>query len=448
MAEMYRAALYVRVSTEEQALKGLSPEAQRESLVEYAKNNNYIIVDTYIDDGKTARKELSQRKEFQRLISDVKQNKIDLILVTKLDRWFRNVADYHATQTILEKHGCNWKTTKENYDTTSASGRLHINIMLSVAQDEADRTSERIKAVFDYKLNRNEVISGALPMGFKIIDKHLAIDEDTQPIVLAMFEHFEMTASIRASLLYVQENFISDIRYSTVRKMITNPLYKGFYRDNTSYCEAIIEPERFDHIQTLIKKNVRVCQNNRDYIFSGLLICKTCGKRMTGFTRTNHRNGNTFIYAYYRCNNNNMQKLCSFNHVVCESSLEKYLLNKIKPCLESYISSFNIENIKKPMKKDTSKIKAKMKKLKELYVNDLIDIDDYKKDYDMYTKQLNEVIEVGQVKDIAFLKRFLDDVNVFDAYDTFNKKEKRAFWLSIIDKIEVAENREYKIIFL
>ena len=103
------------------------------------------IVDIYADEGITARKALNKRLEFQRLISDVKQGKIDLILVTKLDRWFRNIKDYHNTQEILEKHNCNWRTIYESYDTSTSSGRLHINIMLSVNQDECDRTSERIK---------------------------------------------------------------------------------------------------------------------------------------------------------------------------------------------------------------------------------------------------------------------------------------------------------------
>ena len=168
---MIRVALYIRVSTQEQSLHGLSLESQKDALISYANSHNMQIVDVYADEGITARKALNKRLEFQRLISDVKQGKIDLILVTKLDRWFRNIKDYHNTQEILEKHNCNWRTIYESYDTSTSSGRLHINIMLSVNQDECDRTSERIKAVFEHKKDKKEATTGAMPLGYKVLDK-------------------------------------------------------------------------------------------------------------------------------------------------------------------------------------------------------------------------------------------------------------------------------------
>ena len=91
---MTRAAIYIRVSTEEQAVHGLSLEAQKEALLQHAKERGYSIVDIYADEGITARKKLSNRKELQRLLNDVKKDKVDVILVTKLDRWFRNIKDY------------------------------------------------------------------------------------------------------------------------------------------------------------------------------------------------------------------------------------------------------------------------------------------------------------------------------------------------------------------
>lgn len=90
-----RAALYVRVSVQEQAIKGLSLEAQEEDLRDYCKEQGWIIVGVYIDAAKTARKNISKRNNFLRMLEDVKQDKIDLILFTRLDRWFRSVADYY-----------------------------------------------------------------------------------------------------------------------------------------------------------------------------------------------------------------------------------------------------------------------------------------------------------------------------------------------------------------
>ena len=122
--EVRRAALYIRVSTEEQAKKGYSLPAQKEDLESYAKKNGYAIVGYYIDEGKSARKKYTNRKEFMRMIEDVKADKIDVILFIKLDRWFRSVADYYKIQEILDAHGVAWKTTQEHYDTETTNGRL------------------------------------------------------------------------------------------------------------------------------------------------------------------------------------------------------------------------------------------------------------------------------------------------------------------------------------
>ncbi len=98
--------------------------------------------------------------------------------MTKIDRLSRGVKNYYKIMETLEKHKCDWKTILENYDSSTAAGRLHINIMLSVAENEAAQTSERIKFVFQDKLRRKEVISGTIPIGYKIENKHLVIDKE------------------------------------------------------------------------------------------------------------------------------------------------------------------------------------------------------------------------------------------------------------------------------
>ena len=141
---LVRVALYIRVSGEEQKIKGLSLEAQQERLEEYARERGWVIVGTYIDAAKTARKNIHKRTEFQRMIQSVKHNEVDILLFCRLDRWFRSVGDYYKVMEILQSHNCDWKTTDEEYDTTTANGRLYINVKLSIAQNEADIDGERI----------------------------------------------------------------------------------------------------------------------------------------------------------------------------------------------------------------------------------------------------------------------------------------------------------------
>ena len=93
-----RAALYIRVSTEEQAMHGLSLTAQRETLERYVGDNGLKLAGIYVDEGITARKKYKKRAAFMRMLDDVRADRIDLILFIKLDRWLRNLADYYEVQ--------------------------------------------------------------------------------------------------------------------------------------------------------------------------------------------------------------------------------------------------------------------------------------------------------------------------------------------------------------
>jgi DNA invertase Pin-like site-specific DNA recombinase len=277
---MIRAGLYIRVSTDEQALHGLSLDSQREALTAYAQAHNMQIVDIYADEGITARKALNKRLQFQRLISDVKAGKIDLILVTKLDRWFRNIKDYHNTQEILEKHNCNWRTIYENYDTSTASGRLHINIMLSVNQDECDRTSERIKAVFEHKKDKKEATTGAMPLGYKVVDKKIVKDEALAPLVNDVFDYFETHNNKCGTVNYINDKYGTSYHYNTIARMLKKPIYKGCFSGIEGFCEPYIDKSRWDKIQALTGRNIKVRHNERIYTYSGIVFCKECGSKL------------------------------------------------------------------------------------------------------------------------------------------------------------------------
>ena len=108
-----RGALWERVSTEEQAKFGYSIKAQVEALEEHAGKNRIKIVDHYCDEGVSAGKPYTKRPEMVRLLEDVKAGKIDIIIFTRLDRWFRNVKEYFKVQEILEQHRVEWKAIFE-----------------------------------------------------------------------------------------------------------------------------------------------------------------------------------------------------------------------------------------------------------------------------------------------------------------------------------------------
>lgn len=446
-----RAALYIRVSTEEQALRGYSLEAQLADLEEFAKENFMIIVGRYIDAGTTARKKLKNRKEFQRMLEDVQANKIDVILFIKLDRWFRNVADYYEVQKILDAHNVTWKCTQEFYDTTTANGRLNLNIKLSIAQDESDRTSERIKFVFENKLKNGEVVSGSLQYGFYIKEENgkkiVAIDKEKMKIVEDAFEYFRSCHSLRKTCTYIYEKYNISWLIKTFARMIRNDMYAGIHRGNEHFCEAAFSLEYMQELRALIKKQNFTRKNMYCYIFSGLIICGDCGKHMSGC----YSNSNKKKIFYYRCNRAILKaSLCKNSKLVNEKKIEQYLLNNIKNIMNDAIIEYDIskKNNLKPQR-DRQKIKNKMKKLKDLYVNDLIDLDEYRKDYADYQNQLKKIDSENESEfNVQRLKELMN-TDFLHAYQTLDREHKRVFWRSIIKEIHLSSTGEIiRIVFL
>lgn len=242
---MARVFLYVRVSTEEQAIHGLSIDAQTAALTAWAKANRHSIVGIYTDAGISGRKPASKRPELQKLLEDVEAGLGDMVVFTKLDRWFRNISEYYKVQEILEKHHVSWKTIQEDYDTTTASGRLKVNIMLSVAQDEADRTGERIKFIFQDKVARGEVISGKVPLGYRIENKKLVIDQNTAPIAKDIFRQYLAVRSLYSLRAYVIKKYGLVYTARGLKLMLSNPRYIGCAHEQEDFCPALVDPEQF-----------------------------------------------------------------------------------------------------------------------------------------------------------------------------------------------------------
>ena len=299
MPTVTRVALYVRVSGEEQKVKGLSLEAQQERLEEYAKAQGWIITGVYVDAAKTARKNMHKRLGFQRMMESVKRDEVDILLFCRLDRWFRSVADYYKVMDVLNAHNCQWKTIDEEYDTTTANGRLYINVKLSIAQNEADICGERIDVVFDSKIEHGTVVSGRCPYGYRVnSEKRLEICQEEAAIVRDAFDHYENNVSQRGTIRYILEKYGVKWCYMTFRRMLQENLYTGIYdrsgRRNENFAPPIITSQQFNRVQDLLKRNSRFAPSGKVYIFTSVLVCAECGHKMVGYKSAD--------FYYYRCN--------------------------------------------------------------------------------------------------------------------------------------------------
>ena len=455
--ELYglRCAKYIRCSHEDQVLHGDTLEAQDEILTDFIARNHLVLVDTFVDEALTARKRYTKRKEFVRLLDGVRRHDFDLIIFTKLDRWFRNIADYHEIQKILDANDVKWKAVTESYDTTTTNGRLYINIRLSVAQDECDRDSDRIKDVFSYKLKNKTYLSGSLPRGLKLDDeKHVVIDEEWRQFALDMFDYFEATNSKRGTLLYLKEKYNMYLCYDTIVRCLRNPLYKGEYRGDADFCEPLIPPERFERIQLLAKRNVRERGTDRKYIFAGLVICSTCNHYMVGHT-TKHPRKDGSIYARpaYRCNQHYSSHSCDRSRTYTEEYIEEYFLSHVRDALSDYVAEYEVSGVSPARKNpaaEVARIRGKLKKLYELYVDDLIEKDAYRAEYTALQASLTEATAAAAVtvsRDVDELKELLSG-DWEDIYKTFSEEEKNAFWKSFVRCAYIQEDGKIDFIFL
>lgn len=168
---LLRVAIYIRVSTDRQAKEGDSIRDQLASGEKYIESHeNMILADTYVDDGISGQK--LKRDDFQRLLDDIRAGRIDLVVFTRLDRWFRNLRHYLNTQDILDRHGVSWTAIEQPYfDTSTPHGRAFVNNSMIWAELEAQNDSDRILGVFEDKVDNGEVLSGSTPLGYSIKEK-------------------------------------------------------------------------------------------------------------------------------------------------------------------------------------------------------------------------------------------------------------------------------------
>lgn len=451
-----RVACYPRVSTEEQKQRGLSIEAQTAALQGWAEKNGLRHVTFYNDAGNSARKPYNKRPAMLRLLEDVQAGKIDLIIFTKLDRWFRNIAEYYKVQEILDKHNVVWKAIQEDYDTSTASGRLKINIMLSVAQDEADRDSERIRAVFDAKRERKEPVTGHVPTGYMIQGKKIVKDPTMEGAVACFFESFLTYRSVERARADAAEKFGVSFSYQLADAMLRKEAYFGRFGGVDGMCPAYITKEQHEEIRACRRRTGRKTEANRTYLFTGLVFCGECGRR---FGSRSHmyllKSGGQHESIAYNCPGRYHHNDCS-NHVnITEKTIEEYLLNNVGVELERYC--YEVEHMAargspaRNFQEERAKLKKKLLRLKDLYLDDIIDLELYRKDYEELNAKLDALAveennAPAEPPNTDRLRKIFSE-GWQEMYYQLERPDKQAFWRLAVDRIVVYPTRQIVISF-
>lgn len=451
-------ACYCRVSTDEQARFGFSIQAQKDALEKYCKENNYKY-EFYIDEGISA-SSMKKRKALNEMLSKV--NVFDMVLFTKLDRLSRNVLDANNINKLLIDNNCTMKAIDEDdIDTSTADGTFIFNLKVSLAQREIGKTSERIKFVFQNKREKGEVTSGTKKYGYDIINKKFQINQSEAQNIVNLYDYFiKVNGNVKETYEYFIQHFNGkgqDALYSYLRDTAYIGKYKLYRKDIylDNYIPRIMSDDLFYSVQNLLKKREKTSiKTSNPSLFSGLVFCNICNNRMC--KKQDNRCKNKLIR--YCCDNASRKKVASMeykceNHkLVREEYIENYLLENIKNLAQKYITKNSVIS-SKPIKDNSKEIKQienKLFKLKDLYLDNLIDKNTYKSDYEKLNKQLNELksnTEIPKKRDFSELQKIIN-LDIIKIYTLLSDEEKRTFWLNIIDKIYVENGEIKEITFL
>jgi site-specific DNA recombinase len=159
-------------------------------------------------------------------------------------------------------------------------------------------------------------------------------DEEKRHIVKDMFDQMELCCSVRQTSMIINAKHGINMSYSTMLRILKNPLYCGEFRGMLDYCQPTVPREQFLNVQRLIKMNVKVRKNKHTYVFSGLVRCVHCGNKMSG----NSSIKEIWDYKYYRCNKAKQSKLCDNHITINQDIIEEYLLRNAEILLGDYIN--------------------------------------------------------------------------------------------------------------
>ncbi|WP_245676738.1 recombinase family protein [Bacillus solimangrovi] len=439
--------IYRRVSTDMQREEGFSLQAQKLRLEAYAQSQGWTIIEDYSDEGFSAKN--IERPALQSMISDMKQKKFDIILVYRLDRFVRSVLDLHELLILMEQYDVKFKSATEVFDTTSATGRMFITIIATLAQWERETIAER---VFESMLKRSEQgkRNGAPPpYGYDIINGNLIPNIDEAKWVRYIFHRYPINGSqniakqLNKKGVKTKKNEVwSDF---SIRYILRNPIYAGFVRWNhrtitggkSKYTgnevitkvdqdnfEPLVDQETFAEAQKIMKERSNIAfRSDNHYPFSGVAKCANCGKPFTGAFKKRRKGG---VYRFYKCAGRFKFGICDIQ-TIAEEAIEKALLDSL--VIDNNDSSipevelFQEEYIdEEEIHKRTQQLQIKKERAEELYIEGNISKQRYQKIIEVVKDEeleLTEIIqrkeeEVSQEEIETFLLNLLDEWSQLD----------------------------------
>ena len=464
--EKKKCGLYMRVSTEDQAREGFSLPEQKERLETFCKFKGYEIIDYYQDAGISA-KTGNHRPEFERLKNDIKAKKINTIVALKLDRITRSIYDWENLMTFLDENDAYLDCVNDEINTTSANGKMISRLLMSVSQNEIERTSERTKIGLAGAI-KNGHIPHIAPLGYKREDKKLVIDYSTKDIVVRIFDlYYNGYSYQKISNLFNKEKVLGkdNWRDSTIMGILENEIYKGDFvhgkkTKQPTYYEDVVEPiiskEMWEDCQVQKKKNSRSYKRTLIYLYLQKLKCPKCN-RILGGKATTKKNGNT--YFYYYCNDCKIE----FKEKVINDYFNQFISELVE--YDSVVNQFFLPMIKQKfdepkeqLEKEINDQKVKLERIKKAYINGAFEVQEYKEEKKIVENAISELQNKLETTDCTeelkftpkdiLLKRDIDFINKIKldkeyqertkTWKDYTRQEQADLIMKYVDDIELA----------
>ena len=467
-----RVAIYVRVSTKEQAMEGYSIGEQTERLTKFAEAHGWTIVKIYTDAGHSGAD--TNRPDLQQMIEDIKSGIIDKVLVYKLDRLSRSQKDtLDLIENVFLENNTDFESMTEKLDTSTPHGRAMIGILAAFAQLEREMITERMSMGMDARVKEGKWRGGGqVPFGYRY-DKQsdkLVIDEFEAMIVKNLFNEYTSGKTMYAIAddMYMKGHTLQNKKVDkrNLRYMLSNKTYCGYLRYQGGWIkglhDAIIDEATYDKAQVLLDETRRRFEEAgyktgteaMSTNFGGLIFCARCGARYSKNTTGTKEYG--YIYNY-GCYSRHKKVKVMIKDPTCKNKyyrIEKFdqmMFNEIKKLVldPEYLHSIKQKNDQKEEVKQIHAIEKQIKSINDQISRfmDLYGLGRYTiAELDEKTKPLQDqrsklTIELKKLKGES--NRLTEDqviqlVNNFDdVLEHGDLHERRAIIEQLIERIDI-----------
>ncbi len=399
----FKIALYIRVSTEEQAENPegsiRNQEDRLRQAVTYKNHNGNFgeIKGVFVDAGISAKD--MKRPKLQELLRAIRSGEIDLVMVTELSRLSRNTRDFIEMWDLMKLHGCGFSSLREDFDTTTAAGEMVILQLMNLAQFERRQTSERVEANIAARAARGLYNGGCVPLGYKTIPDRpgfLEIDKEMAEMVRVAFAAFLREGSLSRAALWLNDNGcrikrhregggsfkrVGHFTVDNLQNILRNKAYigvktytvRGEKREAKAVWPVIIDESTFTRVGEILAKNKSRYKptkgKRRPYLLSGIIHCQTCASFMPGKSATGNsgkvpyyehawatKRDSTLSKKLFKCEPHRVPArkleplvMDKFKSLICDQNMMKEMLKRVREKHE--------EN---PHRKDEERLKAKI----------------------------------------------------------------------------------------